>query len=350
MTTLEDIEREPWRFDLFDTLRRIERQFGRAGAPDGSNTARPRIGEASARREEYVFLGQNPYFEFPASNLSAFSRDGEGRYHVLVRFLGLLGPTGALPLATTEESHGWLLRHDDAFARFLDLINHRFLQLFFRAWGDSRPAVQHDRPDLDRFITYLGAGIGVGSGPFRNLDSVADTGKLAYAGLLGAKAKSASRLEGAVRGLLGVEVEVDEFVGTRLALEAAECTLLGSSLSRLGVDTMIGATFYSIQDKIRIRILVPSIGEYGRFLPDGDRCEPLVDLVFFILGDELDWDLELSIPASEATPARLDGAVQLGWTSWLSPDPSRGGRRSDARLNAAERVRQKRQRAEAQPA
>ena len=58
---------------------------------------------------------------------------------VLVKFLGLLGPQGALPLATTEEAHHWLLTRDDAFPRFLDILNHRFLQLFFRAWADSRP-------------------------------------------------------------------------------------------------------------------------------------------------------------------------------------------------------------------
>jgi len=346
MTTLDEIEKEPWRFDFFDTLRRIERQFGRTGEPtqDARNVGRPRIGDASARREEYVSLGQNPYFEFPASNLSVLARQ-QGRYRILVRFLGLLGPTGALPLATTEESYAWLLRRDEAFPRFLDLINHRFLQLFFRAWADARPAAQHDRPDLDRFVVYLGSTIGIGSPHFLHLDSVADTGKLAYSGLLGSKAKSASRLEGALRGILNVEAEVEEFVGLRLELEPTDRTLLGGGLSRLGVDTMIGATFYSIQDKIRIRIFVPSLDEYKRFLPHGDRCEPLVDLVFLMLGEELDWDVELSIPAAEAAPARLDGTTQLGWTTWLSPDPHSPERRSDARLHAAERIRQKRERA-----
>ncbi len=30
-----------------------------------------------------------------------------GRLRVLVKFLGLLGPQGALPLATTEEAYSW---------------------------------------------------------------------------------------------------------------------------------------------------------------------------------------------------------------------------------------------------
>src|SRR5207244_11417908 len=58
---------------------------------------------------------------------------------VFVRHLGLLGPQGALPLSTTEEAYHYALAHDDAFPRFLDLFNHRFIQLFFRAWADARP-------------------------------------------------------------------------------------------------------------------------------------------------------------------------------------------------------------------
>ena len=89
--------------------------------------------------------------DFPASNLSKFERDADGRFQILVKFLGLLGPQGALPLATTEEAYSWNLMRDDAFPRFLDLLNHRFLQLFFRAWADARPIAQHDRPEADRF-------------------------------------------------------------------------------------------------------------------------------------------------------------------------------------------------------
>ena len=80
----------------------------------------------------------------PRTSRPSTTRDG--RLRILVKFLGLLGPQGALPLATTEESLTWWLMRDDAFPRFLDLINGRFLQLFFRAWSDARPIAQHDRP------------------------------------------------------------------------------------------------------------------------------------------------------------------------------------------------------------
>ena len=82
MSLIDDISKEPWRFDFYSVLRRIERSFAE----------RPRIGDSASLREEYVALGQDPYMDFPASNLSRFERDETGRLRVLVKFLGLLGP------------------------------------------------------------------------------------------------------------------------------------------------------------------------------------------------------------------------------------------------------------------
>lgn len=327
-------EQEPWRFDFFNVLRALERNH-----PD-----LPRIGDAAALREDYARLGQDPYMDFPASTLSKFERPDAQTARILTKFLGFLGPQGALPLSATEEAYGWWLAQDDAFPRFLDIINHRFLQLFFRAWADARPIAQHDRPNEDRFETYVGAPAGLGSPLFRDLDSVADRAKLSFAGLLGAQAKSASRLRGLIRGHFDVEVEVSEFVGSRLMLEEGDRSRLGSA--SLGRDTLVGASFYSVQDKIRIRIYVADMKAYRRFLPQGDFCEPLADLFFFYVGDELDFDLELAIPAKSVEPVKLGRTGDLGWTSWLSPDwAAAEAYRCDAQFHPAERMREKRAKA-----
>jgi type VI secretion system protein ImpH len=328
-TFLDAATQEPWRFDFFTMMRRLERSF-----PD-----RPRVGQSASLREEFVTLGQDPFLDFPASNLNRVEQTPGGRVRVFTKFLGLLGPQGALPLATTEEAYGWSLMRDDAFPRFLDLFNHRFLQLFYRAWADARPIVQHDRPDEDRFITYIGAMIGVGSPPYRNLDTVPDAAKLAFAGLMAPQAKSASRLRALIAGLFDVRVEVEQFVGTRLAIEASERSRLGASNSTLGADTLVGAAVYSVQDKIRIRIYTKNLADYMRFLPTGERCAPLADAVFFYLGDQLDWEAELALPAGEAAPLRLGTFGQIGWSSWLSPNwTAKDPYRCDARFHPAERV------------
>ncbi len=335
MSFLQKLRAEPWRFDYFTVLRHLERTF-----PD-----RPRIGDSAARREEFVQLGQDPYMDFPASNLARVEENGHQALTIFVKYLGLLGPQGALPLAITEEAYHYLLAQDDAFPRFLDIFNNRFIQLFFRAWADSRPIAQHDRPDADRFIAYIGSAIGVGSSPYQSLDSVPDAVKLEFAGLLGSQAKCASRLAGSICGLFHVKAEIEEFIGTNLVLEAKELTRIGAYSSGLGENVLLGRNVFSVQDKIRIRIFTNGLAQYVRFLPTGDLCEPLADLVFFYVGEQLDWDTELAIPAGAAEPIRIGKFGQLGWTTWMAPNwTSAEAYRRDARFHPAERMKHKRTR------
>ena len=327
MTLLDEMQKEPWRFDFFSVMRRLERVNG----------GRPRIGDSAARREEYVTLGQDPYLDFPASNLSRVVSDGQ-RLKIFVKFLGLLGPQGALPLSTTEESLWWYLMREDAFPRFLDLFNHRFIQLFFRAWADARPIAQHERPKDDRFIAYIGSLIGVGSNPHRDLDSVPDPAKLAFAGLISCQAKSASRLRGFIGGLFDIDVEIHEFVGSWLTFDPSERSRLGQANNGLGVGTSLGESIFSVQDKIRIRLYTKNIQQYQRFLPTGDLCRPLADAVFFYIGDQLEWEVELAIPTGEVIPTRLGMFGQIGWTTWMSPNWSvTDTYRCDSRFHPAER-------------
>jgi type VI secretion system protein ImpH len=336
VSLIDEMKAEPWRFDFYSVMRKLERSF-----PD-----RPRIGDSSARREEYADLGQDPFMDFPASNLERVTTGEDGRLRIYSKFLGMLGPQGALPLTTTEESMEWMLMRDDAFPRFLDLFNHRFLQLFFRAWSDARAIAQHDRPKEDRFIAYVGSTVGLGSGPFRDLDSVPDPGKLAFAGLVGPQAKTASRLRSFLSGLFDVKVEIDQFVGTWLTFDPSNRTRIGQAHSGLGSDLLVGASVFSVQDKIRVRIFTRNMRQFERFLPSGDLCEPLADAVYFYIGDQLEWETELALPAGEVEPTKLGSFGRLGWTSWSSPNwASSQAYRCDTRFHPAERMAMKRKRA-----
>jgi type VI secretion system protein ImpH len=118
---------------------------------------------------------------------------------------------------------------------------------------------------------------------------------------------------------------------------------LGARNNALGEGAMLGRSVYSVQDKIRVRIYTQSLAQYMRFLPSGDLCEPLADLVYFYSGAQLDWDTELAIPSREVQPMRLGQFGQLGWTSWMAPDWSTTETyRRDARFHPAERMEHKR--------
>jgi type VI secretion system protein ImpH len=165
-----------------------------------------------------------------------------------------------------------------------------------------------------------------------------------FAGLAAPQAKSASRLRAMVRGLFGIEAEVEEFVGVRLMLDPSEQTRLGGANAALGENVILGAACFSVEDKFRLRIYANDLQQYMRFLPTGDTCEPLADLVFFYLGEALDWDVELALKASEVVPTRLGSFGQLGWTSWVAPNwASSDEWRRDAHFHPAEQMRHKRE-------
>lgn len=341
MSYRDDLRREPYMFDMFTVLREFER----------SSPGKPRIGVNSVLAEEIVSLGQDPFLEFPASNISDYE-DAQGTNpRLTTRFLGFFGPQGALPLTTTVEAHAWSEQRDKSFVHFTDIISNRFLQLFFRVWADARPIAQADRPKDDRFFAYLGSLTGVGTEAFFARDSVEDIAKVSFAGLTGSQIRSAARLRQLIAGVLHVDAEIEERVGSWLVFEASDQMALGARHSALGVDSALGAMSYSINDKIRIRIVAASLAQYRKFLPSGELSEKLTDLVFYYLGHRFDFDVELSLDAELAPPARLGVSGELGWTSWMAPKTPPPGTKvylSDARFSPMQRRQEAAARARSQ--
>lgn len=334
MKPAADLLADPQAHDFFEACRRLEQ----------AEPHRPRIGDSAARREEFARFGQDPFFAYGGGNISRAERATDGALGVYVRFLGLVGPQGALPLGVTEEAYHFAQSDDPALARFFDLFNNRFIQLFYRAWADSRPIAYRDRPaESDRFTAFLGSAVGLGSDVYRDLDTVDDLVKVAFAGLLGAKTKSASRLARALTALFGVEAEIEEFVGMRLMFEPDQCSRMGVGFSTLGRDILVGSAAYSVQDKIRIRLYAESLEAFEQLLPVGPRAQAFTDMVDFYLGPELEWDVELCLPAREAKGMALGSSGRLGWTGWLSPNWAleKDEYRKDARFNLAKRFRRK---------
>lgn len=294
--------------DFLDLIRGFERS-----TPD-----QPRVGASGSRQQDIVHLGQEPYVDFSDSNVGDVEQTSDGKPLVFSRFLGLLGPQGALPLHTTYETRHWLNMRDRAFARFADLFNNRFLQLFYRTWANARPAVQADRPDDNQFMTYIGAAIGIGTPPTQNRDSVPDFTKLALAGLMAPAVKSAARLENILAWMFKVRVAVQQFVGVWLPLEADEQAVLSKGNCCLGVDSLIGKSAFSLSDKFRIKLRVASLPEFESFLPDGKNYKILADAVEFYVGEAFIYDVALGLEESHVKPMQLGSFGRLGWTSWVT--------------------------------
>jgi type VI secretion system protein ImpH len=267
-----------------------------------------------------VRLGQEPSLSFAVSTLSGFrlADDRCAFPRMEVCFLGLLGPNGPLPLHLTEFARERLLHaNDPTFSRFLDLLNHRFIALFYRAWAQAQPMSSLDRPREDRFAAYVAALVGLGTPGMRDRDAVPDFAKLFYSGLLARHVRNADGLAALLSGFFRVPVEIEQFVGHWMRLRAQDCTRVGAAAASLGRGAMLGSRVWDRQHKFRIRLGPLTLAQYESFLPGGSAISRMVSWVRQYLGFELEWDLALVLARGEVPKARLGGYGRLGWTTWL---------------------------------
>ncbi|NML24761.1 type VI secretion system baseplate subunit TssG [Zoogloea dura] len=328
LSLLESMTREPWAWDFYQALRRL----------DAANADAPRIGFGRSPAEEPVRLGQDPDLSFAPASLAAVAPPKGRRPNRLdVRFFGMLGPNGPLPRHLTEHARNRLLHGGDAsFARFLDVFHHRFLSLFYRAWAQAQPTVSLDRPEDDPFGRYLGALAGIGLSEQRDRDALPDFAKLAHTGHLSRQVRNGEGLAKLVAAYFRCEVQVEQFVGHWIVLEEGDRLMLGTGRQALGQGAVVGARVWDRQHKFRLRIGPLGGASYDALLPAGSGIRALAACVHNYVNMEYFWDVRLVLKAADVPLARLDGRVRLGYTAWLGGRDS--SRHADDLVLDVERV------------
>lgn len=305
------IEAEPYRFDYFQAMRRIE----------CLHADQPRLGVSLRPAAEPLRLGQEPAMDFAPAAISALRAGNEGRPPRLeVRFFGLFGPNGPLPLHLTDYARERIIHADDqTFARFADMFHHRLLLLFYRAWAQAQPTVSLDRPEEDRFAAFVGSLIGIGTDRLRGRDEVADHAKLYYSGLLVRQIRNADGLQALLSGYFRLPFRVEQFVGHWMTLPALDRTRLGlrEAGAQLGIGAVLGRRVWDRQHKIRLWLGPLGLRDYESFLPGGKAIQRLVALLRQYLCFEFEWDARLILRAAEVPKTQLGHYGRLGWTSWL---------------------------------
>lgn len=317
LTLLRKLEEAPFEHDFFQVLRRLECLY----------KDRPRIGCAARPQEEALRFGQEPALDFAPAALSALENRGGHPPRLLVRFFGLLGPNGPLPLHLTEFARERILHHGDiTFARFLDVFHHRFVSLFYRAWAQAQAVVSYDRPKHDRFSAYVGAFIGIGSAELQARDAAGDHVKLFFSGWLSRQVRNADGLRAILQGYFRLPTAVESFVGHWMRLPADDVTRIGTrrACAQLGTGAVLGARVWDRQHRFRVHFGPLTLAQYESFLPGGNALPRLVALVrqYFCL--ELDWDLRLALDRTEVPTLKLGRRGRLGWTTWIGRYRRRG--------------------------
>ncbi|MCT7374140.1 type VI secretion system baseplate subunit TssG [Chelativorans salis] len=320
-------------FDFFELLRRLENGggiFGHAGRPD----------------REPARLGQHVRLGFATQDVVEFRpASGDAPARITVANLGLLGPEGPMPLHLTRWvldrlSQRWFAgaearqTSDTTFLDFINILQHRMIALFYRAWADATPAVQVERSEGDRVRAMLKAMAGIGLPGTENSENPEiDTVKLGQAASLVSQIEGPERLTLFLSEAFSVPVRLQEFVATWLTIPKALQTRLGRDHATLGRGATIGPRIFSRQSRIELRIGPLSRDEFEAFLPGGARLVVLKRAVRDLVDQQFDVDVRLVLASSQVPRAKL-GAAQLGRTAWLAR-PQGWGDAEDMRMRAA---------------
>ncbi|TPI09603.1 type VI secretion system baseplate subunit TssG [Mesorhizobium sp. B4-1-3] len=314
-------------YDFFELLRRLEQRRGL-------------FGHSGTAEREPARLGQHVRLSFSARDVVKFQDAGDkAPARVAVANLGLLGPEGPMPLHLTRWvldrlSQRWFTgadaeqTSDTTFVDFVNILQHRMIALYYRAWADAHPAVQVERSVGGRVRAMLEAMAGIGLPGTQ--DPELDTVRLRQAGSLANQVDGAERLTLFLATAFKVPVEIKEFVAAWITIPKALQSRIGKAYASLGGGATIGPRVFSRQSRIELRVGPLGLDDFKSFLRGERRLALFKKAVRDMIGEALDVDLRIVL-ARDAVPAPKMGTIQLGRTSWLSR-PAEKGDADDLRL------------------
>lgn len=330
-----EVHHSPWAHDFFALVRRIDTL-----RPDA-----PRTGDAARPQQEAVRFAQQVELDFAPAPLARLELRDDLPPRLSVRFFGLLGPNGALPLHLTEFVRERVRQHGDtATSHFLDLFHHRLLTLFYRAWSLGQPVVHRDRPEHDRYRHWVASGTGLPANARLSPDAL-----VFQAGLLSARSRHPEAMIKVLQQQFHTRVEITPNVGQWLDIAQGDRTRLGHAANRserhqrrpprLGVDANAGSRVWDRQYRFRLHMGPLSRERHDQLIPGGSAYRSLLEWVQVLAGPEMRWELELRL-AERPEPRLQPGsqAPRLGLTAWLGRRAPAEGRPASQDLRLRPRM------------
>ncbi len=351
------LRREPSRFEFVAAVRALTALYHERALRDPRWRREP-VGGDDTRRTEVVRFRSAPSLSFPPGEIAAFMQPRpEGIEHeselpppeMVISFLGLIGPVGALPSHYTSDVISRLRARDPAMRDFLDLFQHRTASLFYRAStkyrlvhdfeekarerDERRARDGRDRAEerLDLVTACLYALVGLGTDRLRGRSRVPDEVFLYYGGAFARAHAPAVTLARIITEYFGVPAAICQLEGEWLHLGGDGRTLLPSAAeprgrhNRLGQDAVLGQQVWVVRGNFRIRLGPMDYAAYVTFLPDGGALGALVDLVRTYVGPDLAFDIVPVLRADAVPECALDSfasqPLQLGANVWLRSAP-----------------------------
>jgi type VI secretion system protein ImpH len=320
----QQLFQEGYRFEFFQAVRLLQR----------GQTTRQSVGGASRPSDEAVRFRAHQSLSFPPSEIYELreTEAAERPPEMTVAFMGLTGPMGILPRYYTELMLDRIRAKDYTLRDFFDVLNHRLISLFYRAWEKHRIVVGCERSFLrggkDTFADDLFALMGMGTKGLREQLLLPERTLLRYTGLLVSRRHSADALRQCLADYFEVPVYIQQFIGQWYQLAEQDWSRLGleDGNNRLGQTSVVGTKVWDQQARFRVKLGPLDYETYRGLLPSGTAYPVLVQLTKCFAGAELDFDLNLVLKAADVPYCRLAQVgtyqPQLGWTTWLQTRPA----------------------------
>jgi type VI secretion system protein ImpH len=307
------IAREPWAWDFYQVLRRI----------DCLCQDSPRIGTADLPRLTRRYgLGRSPRCRLrrPACRLSSATRR-VCRRGSRSAFSASSVPTGRCRCTSPSTRYGRACGRPAIrrFARFADLIHHRFLSLFHRAWAQAQPCVSLDRPGRGSLRLPTSARWRASACRHARARCLARFRQAPPRGVY-STGRSAMRKDWrcSSAGFFRVPVEVEQFVGHWMAVPAARSHAPWRRAALPRAQRLVGRRVWDRQHKFRLRLGPAGSGAIcpAAARRPGDCPTAGLRAQLRRAGIHLGRAIVLHA-AARCRRCSLDGACRLGYTSWL---------------------------------
>lgn len=266
----------------------------------------------------------NPSLSFPSSDISdirLWMESDKEFAEVVVNFMGLFGPSSPLPAFFTER-----ILHaepgDTSVKDFLDLFNHRILDLLQRVWEKYRYYQCYEAGE-DAFSQWMFSLVGITHVELCEYSDLEWSRLMPYAGLIALKVTNAEKISKIVEGYFGIAgVELEQCVLRQVEVADDQLNKMGIINCEMGGDLVLGDSVLDRMGKIRLHLLNLSIGQFQQFLPGGREHMPLKQLVKFLMTDQFDVEIRLQASGSSHLSSSMgDEGAMMGWNTCLGqPD------------------------------
>jgi len=306
------IEQNPYPFSYHKINRVLE----------AANLNKPRIGTAISLKDEYVRLKQPPFLNHPGSQIASASNSDldDNPFELSTYLFGLLGPNGPMPHHITLYIRQRLLAKDTSSIAFFDLFNHRFLSHYYRAWSDTEPVAQLDRPKDNAINSIVAAVAGIKSS--KQSDRVLSKElEYYYAGHFSRNEMTCESLTKILNSYFNCKFNVERFVRKWVKIPEQDRFILSHcSLKnkQLGKNTLIGRKVITAQQELIIHVYPISFEEYESFFSAETKwLESLVELMKRCIGMSFSWQLRFCLPIEIIPKQKLGHNTVLNKNNWL---------------------------------